>query len=472
LKNKDYKGKTDLELAEQTHEIYKETFLSCHRSDINTWEKGTISKEIEVIPTVFGEKKIFDVYKIPVYYPDGKRKGLATIGRDITELQETQEKLIAAKEMAEESNKLKSAFLANMSHEIRTPMNGIIGFSQLLNTPDISKQKIKEYSDIITLSGKHLLNIIDDIIEIAKIDSGQIRMVKKTMNVNKVFYELFNFYNSNDIKKSNKKVDLRFYITLKDDEVNILSDETKFKQILTNLINNAIKFTDKGYIEFGYYKEIDRLIFYVKDTGIGIHSSKYGMIFERFTQANSNTEKLYGGTGLGLAISKAYVKLLEGSIYLDSEPQKGSTFYFSLPYEITETLTEKKSDIIDYELKGNNRIVLIVEDNEINIEYITELLSGMSLRFFAVRTSLEAIDFVKSQKPDLILMDIKLPDNDGNYTLKEIKKLYPDIPVIVQSAFAFENDKLKSFEAGCDDYIVKPIKKIELINKMKKYLKN
>jgi hypothetical protein len=470
LEGVDYKGKTDLELADLTHPVYRESFMNCAQTDSVTWEKGSINKEIEVIYTVTGEKKIFDVIKIPIYFTNGKRKSLAVIGRDITQLLNTQERLIKAKEKAEESNLLKSAFLANMSHEIRTPMNGILGFSQLLGTPDLSPLKIKEYTDIITLSGKHLLTIIDDIIEIAKIDAGQTRILKKVVNVNKVIHDLFAFFNSPENKLLSKDLKLTINTPLNDDEVHILTDEMRFRQIFTNLINNALKFTEKGYVEFGYTKNNDFLNFYVKDSGIGIHPSKHTLIFERFTQANSNTEKLYGGTGLGLAISRAYSKLLGGQINLESEPGKGSTFYFSIPYDKSDSEPIKKTDVFETEFEANNQNILVVEDNEINIEYLKEILADISLKMNFVQTSKDAIQFVKTKKVDLILMDIKLPDQDGNFTIKEIRKFNPGIPIIAQSAFAFENEKLKSFEAGCNEYIVKPIKKIELINKMKKYL--
>jgi PAS domain S-box-containing protein len=469
LQNIDYIGKTNKELAEYTHEVFRDAFENCVSTDKVTWEKGTINKEVEIIYTPSGEKKIFDVVKIPLYYSDGTRKSMAIIGRDITQLLSTQESLIKAKEKAEESNQLKTAFLANMSHEIRTPMNGVLGFSQLLKTPGISQEKMKEYIDIIILSGKHLITIIDDIIEIAKIDAGQIKVLKKVVNVNKVLADLFIFFNSGENVMIKNNVRLVLNAPLNDEDVTIMTDEVRFRQILSNLINNALKFTEKGSVEFGYKKHNGTLDLYIKDTGIGIHPSKHKLIFERFTQANPNTEKLYGGTGLGLAISKAYAQLLGGDILLESEPAKGSTFYFSVPYEKSSE-SIKKTEIFKSEFIGNNQTVLIVEDDNINIEYIQEILSDLKLNLHFAKTSKEAISFVKSKKTDLILMDIKLPDNNGNYTVKEIRKFNPAIPIIVQSAFAFENEKMESFQAGCNDYIVKPIKKNELVDKMKKYL--
>lgn len=427
----------------------------------------------------------------PIFNNQGKVESILTLSIDITERKKIEEQLlernkkianqnkeyqflneelIIAKEKAEESNRLKSAFLANMSHEIRTPMNGIIGFSQLLTSPELSGKKIKDYTNIIIQSGKHLLNIINDIIDISKIDSGQIQIHKKSFNINHVLNELFSFFNSQKIKAFSNKVKLITVLPLNDNEANIYTDETRFKQVFSNLVNNALKFTEEGIIEFGYKPEKDKLVFYVKDTGIGINKNMQMLIFERFTQATINTEKLYGGTGLGLAISKACTKLLEGDIWLESEEGKGSTFFFSLPFnKSSENIPKKTQDTKEFSF--NNETILIVEDDPINFSYLQEILSDYCISIIHMDTAKKAIEAVNQTNFQLILMDIQLPGEDGNYAIREIKKINPDLPIIAQSAYAFESDKQKSFDAGCDDYIIKPIIKEELLRKIKQNIK-
>jgi len=375
--------------------------------------------------------------------------------------------LIIAKEKAEESTRLKSAFIANMSHEIRTPMNGILGFSQLLNIPNLTSDKIKEYTAIILQSGEHLLNIINNIIDISKIDAGQFKIYKTPININQLLREQYMFFKTKDVVEANS-LEIKINLPLEDREVNVNTDETRLKQILSNLINNAIKFTDEGFVEFGYTSENDKIVFFVEDTGIGIDEKMQVPIFNRFTQASINTEKLYGGTGLGLAISKACTELLGGEIWLKSKVGKGSTFYFTIPFEEVDfkNNNRKQEDDITF----NNEKVLIVEDNLANFEYLFELLTDIGVEITHAKNANEAIDFVKKQKFNIVLMDIQLPGKDGNYATKEIKKILPNLPIIAQSAFAFINDKRKAYNAGCDDYIVKPIKSDELLTKLKKHI--
>ncbi|NPA68824.1 MAG: PAS domain S-box protein [Chlorobi bacterium] len=379
------------------------------------------------------------------------------------------EELMLAKEKAEESNKLKSAFLSNMSHEIRTPMNGILGFAQLLNFPDISREKIKEYTEIITRSGNHLLNIINDIIDISKLDAGEFRIIKTPVNINKTLRELYSFFHSYKTEKKQQHIDLKLSIPETKKDLVILTDETRLKQILSNLINNALKFTEKGYVEFGYTADKQFITFFVKDTGIGIPKNKLGEIFERFNQATVNTERLYGGTGLGLSISKACTQLLGGKIWVESEEGKGSVFKFTVPLKKAKIKKSKHTVKQNINLRGKK--ILIVEDDPLNFAYLSEVLKDYDVIPQHVSTAKEAINAVKKIKFDLVLMDIQLPGKDGNYAVKEIKKLFPDLPVIAQSAYAFENEKQTSIKAGCNDYITKPIKKEVLIDVLKKYIR-
>ncbi len=373
-----------------------------------------------------------------------------------------------AKEKAEESNRLKSAFLANMSHEIRTPMNGIIGFSQLLNTPGISEEKITEYTSIILKSGNHLLNIINDIIDISKIDAGQFNISKSIININSSLRELFIFFQS--FKKIKEGLKLKINLPLTNKYTNILTDQTRFLQIFTNLINNAIKFTDEGFVEFGYKIEKEDFIFYVKDTGIGIKKEMQTIIFDRFMQASTNTEKLYGGTGLGLAICKACTELLGGEIWMESKLGQGSIFKFTIDTKTSTNPIIKNNPKININTAYSNKKVLVVEDDKDSFSYIEAILNEKKINFIHVDTAQKAIDTVNKDKISLILMDIQLPGKDGNYAIREIKKTHPNIHIIVQSAYTFENEKEKSFEAGCDDYLVKPIRKKDLTEKIFQYL--
>jgi len=391
------------------------------------------------------------------------------------ELKETGRKLMAlneeltiAKEKAEESNRLKSAFLSNMSHEIRTPMNGILGFTQLLANPNISKVKVKEYIDIIVNSGNHLLNIINDIIDISKLDAGEFRILKVPVNIDDLLREQYTFFHSYKTDKQKHHIELELSIPKTNKDTIILTDETRIKQVLSNLINNAIKFTENGKVEFGYTIQKNQIIFFVKDTGIGIPKDKFSDIFERFSQAAENTEKLYGGTGLGLSISKACTQLLGGDIWVKSELNKGSEFYFSIPFKKAKDYKQKS--LTNPNMNLENKKLLIVEDDPLNFAYFAEILEEFKMDIHHVNTAIKAIEIVKDIEFDLILMDIQLPGKDGNFATTQIKKLYPNIPVVAQSAYAFENEKQNSYDAGCDDYITKPIKKNELINILKKYI--
>ncbi len=378
------------------------------------------------------------------------------------------EELLIAKEKAEESNRLKSAFLSNMSHEIRTPMNGILGFTQLLANPNISEEKKKEYIKIIVNSGNHLLNIINDIIDISKLDAGEFKILKAPVNITDLLKEQYTFFYSYKTGKQKHHVELILNIPKTKKETVIFSDETRLKQILSNLINNAVKFTEEGTIEFGYKIEQTQIVFFVKDTGIGISKDKLSDIFERFSQASENTEKLYGGTGLGLSISKACTQLLGGKIWVISELNKGSEFYFSIPYKKAKDYKQNSPVNTDLNLEGKK--LLIVEDDPVNFAYFVEILDEFKPDIHHVNTAVKAIEIVKDIDFDLILMDIQLPGKDGNFATSEIKKMFPDLPIIAQSAYAFENEKQISFNAGCDGYITKPIKKDELVTILGKYI--
>jgi len=387
---------------------------------------------------------------------------------------EIETNLQMAKERAEESDKLKSSFLANMSHEIRTPMNAIIGFSELISRKTISQEKKDTYSQYITNSGKTLLNLIDDIIDIAKIEVSQLKINKSATYVNVVFNEILEYINSEKIR--NKKDHILFTKKEAITDINfcILCDPFRLKQILTNLINNALKFTFEGIIEFGYLMPNKAtILFYVSDTGIGLSDDKIPLIFERFRQADDSTTRQFGGTGLGLTISKKLVEMMGGRIWAESEKSKGSTFFFTLPLIIPD----KSIKIVAQNLEsttGDNfegKTILIAEDEDNNYIYLQEVLIPTKVTLLRAKTGYQAIDIVKNQPTiSMILMDIKMPEMNGFQATSIIKEMNPKIPIIAQTAYAMAEDLIKGKNAGCDDYLAKPIKPELLINTLRHYL--
>ncbi|MCF6241538.1 MAG: ATP-binding protein [Bacteroidales bacterium] len=410
---------------------------------------------------------------------NGKATRLIGTILDITQQQIIEEELILSREKAVEADNLKSTFLANMSHEIRTPMNGILGFSELLKSDDTGPEERANYIDIIHQSGKQLMNIINDILDISKIEVGQIQINEENTSVNHILDELMILFNP---VASDKGIELRLHKELSEKESVIRTDSVRLRQILSNLINNAIKFTKKGYVEFGYLlvpecmdkdtEMKDCIQFYVTDTGIGIPANKREIIFDRFRQSDESHTRKFGGTGLGLAISKGFVELLGGTIWHESEEGKGSTFYFTIPYKVgdpdkVQKIEEKFAD----QYHWNNLKVLIVEDDDISFRYMSKVLEKTNIHVIRAVTGIEAIELCKkNQDFDLILMDIQLPGINGYEATRRIRAFAPDIPIIAQTAHALAEDRKKSMDIGCNDFITKPIKRNVLLRKMEKYL--
>ena len=384
-------------------------------------------------------------------------------------LKETLEQLLEAKERAEESDRLKSAFLANMSHEIRTPMNGILGFSELLKTPGLTGDEQQKYIRIIEKSGARMLNIINDIVDISKIEAGLIKPKMSESNINEQVEFIYTFFKPEVEAKGMK---LSFNNPLPTKEVTIITDREKLYAILTNLVKNAFKYTEEGEIEVGYSKKGGTLEFYVKDTGIGIPEDRQAAIFERFVQADIEDTKARQGAGLGLAITKSYVEMLGGKIWVESEEGSGSTFYFTLPCNaesVIETITQQlvSSGKTDTTRKLK---ILIAEDDEVSGMLIDITVKKFGKEILKVRTGVEAVEACRdSPDIDLILMDIRMPEMGGYEAAKQIRKFNKVVVIIAQTAYGLSGDREKSIEAGCNDYISKPINKDELLSLIQKY---
>ncbi|WP_291097336.1 MULTISPECIES: PAS domain S-box protein [unclassified Flavobacterium] len=429
----------------------------------------------------YNKKKNGDLYWesesiSPIFNTKGEITHFVGIKEDITKRKQIEQELINAKEQAEESDRLKSAFLANMSHEIRTPMNGILGFAELLKEPDLTGEEQKEYIKIIEKSGVRMLNIINDIIDISKIESKQMEVSISDTNVNEQIEYIFNFFKP---ETTNKGIQLVFKNGLPAKEAIIKTDTEKIYAILTNLVKNAIKFTDKGTIEFGYTLKADRkpaaLEFYVKDTGVGIPKDRQQAIFDRFIQADISDKRAFQGAGLGLSISKAYVEMLGGKIWVESEEGKGSTFYFTIPYNVEpkkETVFKNTASKEEEENQIKNLKILIVEDDTISNLLISKAVKIFSKEILKATTGVEAVEACRNNPDiDLVLMDINMPIMDGYEATKQIRQFNKDVIIIAQTAFGMTSDREKAIAAGCNDYISKPINIAVLGDLIQKYFK-
>jgi signal transduction histidine kinase/CheY-like chemotaxis protein len=388
---------------------------------------------------------------------------------------EAEKILSSLKDKAEESDRLKTAFLSNMSHEIRTPMNCILGFIQLLEQEDYTPEERRQYMSMVISSGNQLLAIINAILDISRIENNQMMLQKDHFDLNNLLEKLLISFNIEKQKngKSNLVIELKKGIS--GEQSHIYCDRVRLEQILNNLLSNALKFTFSGKITFGYTCEKENLLFFVQDTGVGISAQNQEIIFERFRQEEETHTKSFGGTGLGLPISKGLVELMGGKMWLTSEKGIGSTFYFTLPDIIRhDTMpTDKETAPHTQKVNLSGKTILVVEDVPENIELISTMLKPTHANILRADNGQVAVNLCRDNPSiDLVLMDIQMPVMNGYDATKEIKGRRPELPVIALTAYAFDKDKKRSVEAGCNDFLAKPILKRDLLRKVSDFLGN
>ena len=440
-----------------------------------------------------GNLLILDKQKIMVESEDFSPI-IVSIEWDITQLELMRRELIESKEKAETSDKLKSAFLANMSHEIRTPLNAIVGFSRIISESDNAEER-REYYEIVDANNERLLQLINEILDLSKIESGIVEFTYGPVRLHTLCKEIHDAH----VFRCPQGVELRF--DSPDEALSIHSDKNRIFQVFSNLIGNAFKFTTEGSVSYGYKQEGERVVFYVKDTGLGIEPEKLGRVFQRFAKLNNFAQ----GTGLGLSICKTIIERLGGEIAVSSEVGTGTTFTFWLPLENviqdTETgtnshlpgeavgtqpsevlpakedtprpkeeTTEKEEDLRTTAAGTEKATILIAEDTDSNFDLLNAIL-GRKYRLVRARDGMEAVTMYDEVNPDLILMDIKMPNLDGLEATRIIRQLSAEVPIIAQSAYAYEHDRNAAEEAGCNDFISKPIAQEKLKEKIKKWLK-
>ena len=440
-----------------------------------------------------GNLLILDKQKIMVESEDFSPI-IVSIEWDITQLELMRRELIESKEKAETSDKLKSAFLANMSHEIRTPLNAIVGVSRIISESDNAEER-REYYEIVHANNERLLQLINEILDLSKIESGIVEFTYGPVRLHTLCKEIHDAH----VFRCPQGVELRF--DSPDEALSIHSDKNRVFQVFSNLVGNAFKFTTEGSVSYGYKQEGERVVFYVKDTGLGIEPEKLGRVFQRFAKLNNFAQ----GTGLGLSICKTIIERLGGEIAVSSEVGTGTTFTFWLPLENviqdTETgtnshlpgeavgtqpsevlpakedtprpkeeTTEKEEDLRTTAVETEKATILIAEDTDSNFDLLNAIL-GRKYRLVRARDGMEAVTMYDEVNPDLILMDIKMPNLDGLEATRIIRQLSAEVPIIAQSAYAYEHDRNAAEEAGCNDFISKPIAQEKLKEKIKKWLK-
>ena len=460
--------------AEATKQINVLSFEALQKNGYSEAFKKCLKKKeviyIEMPYTTKWNKTVYlSSFLVPLVNDDGKVEMVYTILKDITKRKKAEEELKIAKQKAEQSDKLKTEFIHNMSHEIRTPMNGIMGFASFLKDSDLSKDQRNEYISVIENSGRQLLRIIDDILEISRLDTKQVKMIEEEVCLNNLLMEQYSIFK---MQSDTQRIPLYLKETMTCEESTIISDASKLKKIIGNLLENAFKYTQKGFIELGYNlagtPAEPTLEIYVKDTGVGISAKNQKTIFERFSQEEKELSQKTGGLGLGLSIAKENTELLGGFISLESKKGKGALFKITIPYK--PVLNSVKDVYSSYSQVDNDGFstVLIAEDEDTNFLYLETVLKylGMSIRILHAKNGEEAVAICQ-EHPEIkvVLMDLKMPVMDGYEATRHIKTIRPNLPVVAQTAYSSVEDEQKALQAGCDAFMTKPITKETLKKK-------
>lgn len=450
-------GHTDYEIFPNPEDARK-----FREDDLRLLTNGEKIEYQEDYMTTSGEIRTVNTIKTLVPFEDNKPPFIIGIAWDITELKNTETALIEARIKAEQSDKLKSAFLANMSHEIRTPLNAIVGFSRLIaETQD--PEELRQYDDIINLNAELLLQLINDILDLSKIEAGTLEFVMKPVDLKELCQSLYNTH----LHKTQSNV--RLILDSDAPDMTITSDNNRLAQVISNLITNAQKFTTEGEIRFGYKQKDKNIEFFVQDTGIGIAPQNLESIFNRFVKLNNFAQ----GSGLGLSICQMIINNLGGYIEVESAVGKGSTFRFTIPIDGKEKTGKTPERITSIQNKekhmDQHKVILIAEDVNSNFLLLKAMI-GKEYDLVRAVNGKEAIELNKTVHPDLILMDIKMPEMDGLEATRIIRQEDKNIPIIALTAFAFESDKAEAFAAGCNDFLTKPVSIEQLKKALGKYI--
>ncbi|SHI74673.1 PAS domain S-box-containing protein [Tangfeifania diversioriginum] len=416
--------------------------------------------------------------KVPLKKSDGEVTGLVGIGHDITLRKKMVEELEEARKKAEESDRLKSLFLANMSHEIRTPLNAILGFSNIICSGNIEPNDLNYFGKIIENSGQRLTAVIDDIIDISLIQSNQLKIDYSTFDINELLQELHVVYKTQKADKLSK-IDLKLKLCLNEESCMVRSDKNRLYQIFKNLLDNAFKFTEEGFIELGCLVSNGEIVLFVKDSGVGIDPKKATIIFEPFRQVEEGISRKHEGSGLGLAIISGITERLGGKAWVNSEPGKGSAFYVSVPRNFKDEKTSAENGKLSNKAAGENgkekistsaKTIVSFEDDPASIEYLKSVIKILGFKHVNFMDANEGIGYLKNNIADLVLMDVQLPGMNGYDATRIIKTEFPNLPVIIQTAYAMKGDRDKAFQAGCDDYLAKPVLLKDFKEKINKFI--
>ena len=436
-------GHTDLEIFPNPKDA--EHF---RRDDLELLRTGERVTFVEEYVNVAGETRIVNTSKslVPV---ENRLPLIIGVSWDITDEKNAELEIVEARIRAEESDKLKSAFLANMSHEIRTPLNAIVGFAKLIGSAETEEEK-QQFAEIIDTNSELLLQLINDILDISKIEAGTLEFRFKPMNLNDLCRSEY------EVHKTRVKPGVELVFEEKYDDVQIVCDQNRLAQVITNLLNNASKFTEQGSIRFGFDLKDDRVEFYVEDTGVGIPEEKVRDVFDRFVKLND----FAAGTGLGLAISKMIVERMDGTIGVGSEVGKGTRFHFSIPVE-PRGLPGIDGCVSGMPGQPDRWTLLVAEDSDMNFRLIEAVL-GQRFKLVRAMTGAEAVEQFANMHPDAVLMDVRMPVMGGLEATRQIRKISPDVPIIAMSAYSYGNEPELAREAGCNDFLTKPLSQYSL----------